>query len=118
MLQLMGSTPGVIHHGRQSREKMRELNGDALIHLYPCVRGTNLEIDCILVKESALAGILPVIPHEFVFPERAGYYFNTGNQIGTKEYFENAANTALKICDDVEKNGKYQNLQLQICKQL
>ncbi len=94
MKKLISSFPkSVIDHGRLDRSEVRNLCADAMIHFYPCV--ASCEIDCISVKETCTAGIVPVIPNSFVFPERAGIHFD--GTPGTKEFFKAAADAALQL---------------------
>lgn len=94
---LIRGTDRVYDHGRVSRDVMRRECADAYIHLYPC---TISEIDCISVKESALSGIIPVIPNSFVLKERAGVHFD--GIPGSKEFFENGGKTCIRLIEDYD----------------
>lgn len=106
MEKLIQDTPGVKEYGRKSRSFIRNISKDALIHLYPCI--LSLEIDCISVRESSIAGIIPVIPNQFVFKERAGAHFDAHDS-GTKEFFERAAETCFKVIEEFD-NGNYDHM--------
>lgn len=108
LINLIENSPNVYDHGRLSREQMRVLNGDALVHLYPC--NSISEIDCIAIKESALAGIIPVIPTQFVFGERAGYHFDN-SEVGSKNFFKAAG---VLTCQIIDAYNTYGNEQYQL----
>lgn len=100
--KLIASLPSVEDHGRMDRSRVRKMCADAHIHFYPCVAAC--EIDCISCKETALAGIIPVIPNSFVFSERAGVHFD--GIPNSAEFFRNAASAAIRL---VEGFDSYQN---------
>jgi glycosyltransferase involved in cell wall biosynthesis len=68
------ATGNIMDHGRQpvdiiAREKFR-----AGFQLYPCMSAA--EIDCISVRESLVAGCIPILPKFGVFLERDGFFIN------------------------------------------
>lgn len=66
------SQPGVTDHGRVSNNVVAEEKYRSSLNLYPSHSET--EIDCINVRESALAGCIPVISDFSVFAERDGVH--------------------------------------------
>ena len=64
--------PGVIHHGRQPNHVVAEEKFRCSLNLYPSHSLT--EIDCINVRESSLAGCIPVLSNMAVFAERDGVH--------------------------------------------
>ena len=75
------SQPGVMDHGRQPVELISREKYMSTFQLY--LSNTRAEIDCISIKESIIAGCLPIISNFGVFKERDGihYDFNDDNQI-------------------------------------
>lgn len=80
-LQMLLSQPGVMDHGRQPVELISREKYMSTFQLY--LSNTRAEIDCISIKESIIAGCLPIISNFGVFKERDGihYDFNDDNQI-------------------------------------
>jgi hypothetical protein len=60
-------------HGRQPVEMITREKYLSSFHLYPTT--SDLEIDCISVRESLLAGVIPLISNSGVFKERDGIHF-------------------------------------------
>jgi glycosyltransferase involved in cell wall biosynthesis len=71
---------GVMNHGRQPVDIVARAKQHATFHLYPCF--TDAEIDCISVRESLVAGCIPLLANYGVFKEREGIYMDIapGNQ--------------------------------------
>lgn len=63
---------GVVHHGRQPNQVVAEEKFRCSLNLYPSHCLT--EIDCINVRESALAGCIPILSNMAVFAERDGVH--------------------------------------------
>lgn len=61
--------PGIIDHGRLSAEEVAKLRHQCAMHLYLCTV-PQVEIDCLSVRESLMAGCIPVTFTEGVFTER------------------------------------------------
>lgn len=66
--------PGVIDHGRQSTEMIVREKYHSSFQLY--ITNTISEIDCISIRESLIAGCIPLISTFGVFNEREGIHFN------------------------------------------
>lgn len=58
---------GVFEHGRVSQDRLFQLKRESGIHFYISTQG---ETDCISIKESALAGCIPVVSSLEIFAER------------------------------------------------
>jgi hypothetical protein len=72
LLQEVLLTEGVMNHGRQPVEILAREKQRAGFHLYPCFN--NSEIDCITVRESLVAGCIPLLAKHGVFLERDGVH--------------------------------------------
>jgi hypothetical protein len=68
------SQPGVMEHGRQPMDMIIREKYLATFHLY--LSTSNAEIDCISVRESLVAGCIPIISNFGVFADRHGLQFN------------------------------------------
>jgi hypothetical protein len=66
--------PGVMEHGRQSMDMIIREKYLSTFHLY--LSTCDAEIDCISIKESLVAGCIPLISKFGVFAERHGLQFN------------------------------------------
>jgi len=73
MTQLL-SQPGVMDHGRQPAHIVAREKHMSAFHLY--ITDTTAEIDCISVRESLVAGAIPLLADFGVFKEREGYHFD------------------------------------------
>jgi len=100
--------PGIIHHGRVSNVEVIAEKYKSSMHLYPCHHPT--EIDCINIRESALAGCIPVLSDQNVCPERDGVHV-PGNP-KEKEFHDLYAETVIDLTrnpdrqDEVRKKFK------------
>jgi len=65
---------GVIDHGRQNIELIAREKHMSTFQLY--ITNTISEIDCISIKESLVAGCIPLISNFGVFKEREGIHFD------------------------------------------
>jgi len=61
--------PGVHDHGKVDLQTIAREKYQSAFHVYLC---TVPEIDCISVRESALAGCIPILTNNYVFTERYG----------------------------------------------
>jgi hypothetical protein len=66
--------PGVMDHGRQPASIIAREKQMSAFHLY--ITDTTSEIDCISVRESLIAGAIPLLADFGVFKEREGYHFD------------------------------------------
>jgi glycosyltransferase involved in cell wall biosynthesis len=73
MRQLL-ATPGVMDHGRQPMDIIIREKHMSNFHLY--ISNSDAEIDCISVRESLVAGAIPLISNYGVFKEREGIHFD------------------------------------------
>jgi hypothetical protein len=73
-LKILTGCPGVIDHGRQSIEMIVREKYMSSFQLY--VTNTISEIDCISIRESLVAGCIPLISNFGVFAEREGIHFD------------------------------------------
>ena len=71
--QLIGSSIGVVDHGRQNSEFIVREKYLSSFQLY--ISNTNSEIDCISIRESLVTGCIPLISDFGVFKEREGIHF-------------------------------------------
>lgn len=73
-LRQLLSQPGVMEHGRQSMDMIIREKHMSTFHLY--LSSSIAEIDCISVRESLVAGCIPVISRTGVFADRHGLQYN------------------------------------------
>lgn len=78
MIKLLNQ-PGVIDHDRQPLDVIVMEKYHSTFQLYLCV--SDLEIDCISVRESLVAQCIPIITDFGVFKERHGLQYNTNDNI-------------------------------------
>lgn len=76
---LIGSSPGVIDHGRQNTDFIVREKYLSNFQLY--ITNTPSEIDCISIRESLIAGCIPLISNFGVFKEREGVHFELDDDI-------------------------------------
>jgi len=73
------SSTGVCDHGRQSLEMIAREKHISNFNLY--ITNTIAEIDCISVRESLVAGCIPLLLDYGVFRERDGIHFSTSARV-------------------------------------
>lgn len=73
-MQILLSQPGVMDHGRQPVEIINREKHLSSFHLY--YTDTLAEIDCISIKESLVAGCIPIISDIHLFKHRDGIRIN------------------------------------------
>ncbi len=71
--RMLLSQPGVMDHGRQPVEIINREKHMSNFHLY--MSTSEAEIDCISIRESLVAGCIPLITNFGVFQERDGLHF-------------------------------------------
>ena len=92
LIKLMAQE-GVKEHGRIGHSQLIKLKFKASIHYYP----TDFEeIDCIAVRESAMAGCVPIISDYAALAEKTYGVKISGNP-RTKEFQEKAARKAIQL---------------------
>jgi len=84
---------GVFEHGRVSHEEVIKERYRSFAQLY--LTDTPLEIDCISVREAALAGCIPILSPTGVFKERVGVHIE--GDLKLFETYEKAAAAILKL---------------------
>jgi hypothetical protein len=68
------SQPGVMEHGRQNIDIIYREKHRSNFHLY--LSKSSEEIDCISIRESIIAGAIPILYNFGVFKEREGFHVN------------------------------------------
>jgi hypothetical protein len=91
---LIGSSLGVIDHGRQNTDMIVREKYLSSFQLY--ITNTPSEIDCISIKESLVTGCIPLISDFGVFKEREGLHFEL---VDNTECF-------MSICEQIIKLTK------------
>ena len=91
-MTLLLATKGIMDHGRQPVEIIAREKYLSNFHLY--LSNSEAEIDCITVKESLVAGAIPIISNAGVFKDREGIKFDLGDMSPNA-----LANAALKIVE-------------------
>jgi hypothetical protein len=86
---IIGSTQGVMEHGRQDINTIIREKYMSTFHLYIC--NAESETDCINVKESLVAGCIPIISDFGVFKERHGLQYPINKIELTEEIYKNIA---------------------------
>jgi glycosyltransferase involved in cell wall biosynthesis len=103
--QLIGSSLGVIDHGRQNIEFIVREKYLSSFQLY--ITNTISEIDCISIRESLVTGCIPLISNFGVFKEREGIHF---------EFIENdhvlnaIGQEIVKLTKDINKMNVLRNV--------
>jgi len=96
-MKLLLASPGVMDHGKQPMDIIIREKYMSNFHLY--LTNSDAEIDCISVRESLVAGAIPIISNYGVFKERDGIHFDLEeSQMGY-------ANIALKIINLMNDKG-------------
>jgi glycosyltransferase involved in cell wall biosynthesis len=90
--KMLLTCPSVIDHGRQPIEIIAREKHMSNFQLY--ITNTIAEIDCISIRESLVAGCIPLISNFGVFDERDGIHFN---------YIENNVENNKQICMQILK---------------
>jgi hypothetical protein len=85
--KILMEQPGVVHYGRRPNHEVAEEKHRSSFNLYPSHSAT--EIDCINVRESALAGCIPILSNKYVFAERDGVHLMGDPK--TKEFHDKYA---------------------------
>jgi hypothetical protein len=74
MMTNLLASPGVMDHGRQDVEMINREKHLSSFHLY--LSSSPSEIDCISVRESLVAGCIPILSNFGVFKNRHGFHFD------------------------------------------
>ncbi len=92
-MQMMLSQPGVMDHGRMPVEMIAREKSMSTFHLY--ITETEAEIDCISIRESLVAGCVPLLSNFGVFADRDGLHFDIKKS--DPSTYENTARNIVKI---------------------
>ena len=91
LMMLMGQ-PGVMDHGRRPVDEIAMEKQRSTFHMY--LSRTPGEIDCISVRESLVAGCIPLISNTGVFKDRDGLHFDVDE---TPQSYQRAAQGILNL---------------------
>jgi glycosyltransferase involved in cell wall biosynthesis len=75
MMQMLLSSPGVMDHGRQDVSMINREKHMSTFHLY--LSSSQSEIDCISVRESLVAGCIPILTNFGIFKDRDGFHLDS-----------------------------------------
>lgn len=103
------NTSNVMDHGRQSIEQVAREKHMSTFQLY--ITNAPAEIDCISVRESLVAGCIPILLKENVFAERDGFHV-TGSLEDPKECLA----IAIKILDLMHDRAQCDDLREKLAK--
>jgi hypothetical protein len=101
-ISMLMDQPGVVHHGKVTNAEIIVEKYRSSMNLYPC--HANTEIDCINIRESALAGCIPVLSDQNICSERDGVHVS-GNP-REKPFHDLYAKTVVDLFHD--KNRQYE----------
>ena len=105
-LKQFTTLPGVTDHGRQPIEMIIREKYMSSFQLY--VTNTIAEIDCISIRESLVAGCIPLISNFGVFSEREGIHFNLNDK--DPESMKEIAINIIKMISDKDKMNILRNV--------
>ena len=109
VLKQLLALQGVMDHGRQPSEIVAREKHRSAFQLY--ISNSPLEIDCISVKESLVAGCIPLISNDGVFKERDGIHFDM-DFTSVDSYNQ----TALKIVELMKNRYEVEKIRKQLKK--
>jgi len=98
--KMLLSQPGVMDHGRQPVEIINREKHMSNFQLY--ITQTIAEIDCISIRESLIAGCIPLLSDIGVFKEREGIHFSFNSE-QDKKLVPVKILKLLKNFDEIEK---------------
>lgn len=101
-IEILMNQAGVIHHGKVSNAEIIAEKYRSSMNLYPC--HANTEIDCINIRESALAGCILVLSDQNVCLERDGVHV-PGNP-KEKEFHDLYAETVIDLVRDLDRQAE------------
>ena len=93
--------PGVMDHGRQPIEMIIREKYLSTFHFY--ISNTEAEIDCISIRESLVAGCIPLISNFGVFKERQGLHF----EFDTEKNIKMAAINIIQLLKNPSKVDEF-----------
>lgn len=103
---LIGCTPGVIDHGRQTTKFIVREKYLSSFQLY--ITNTPSEIDCISIRESLITGCIPLISNYGVFSCREGIHFDLiDNNI---ESLENIGKAIVKLTKNNDQLNHFRKI--------
>uniref|UniRef100_A0A6C0H891 Uncharacterized protein n=1 Tax=viral metagenome TaxID=1070528 RepID=A0A6C0H891_9ZZZZ len=100
MYQLIGSTKGVMDHGRQPMDIIIREKYLSTFHLY--LSSAISEIDCINIRESLICKCIPIISNFGVFKERHGLQYQINYDEVNEDIFKIIANDIISKMNDNE----------------
>jgi hypothetical protein len=103
--QLIGSSLGVIDHGRQNIDFIVREKYLSNFQLY--ITNTTSEIDCISIRESLITGCIPLISNFGVFKEREGIHFEL---VEHQNILTSIAEQIVKLVKDIDKMNVLRNV--------
>ena len=103
--RIIDNTDGIFEHGRVSVDKIIEEKYKSGFHLY--FTDTDSETDCISVRESLVAGCIPIISNYGVFMERDGLKYNLSCKDPSS--YEKIANDVAELMMNNEKIKQLRN---------
>lgn len=102
LMEILGQSKNVMDHGRCGRLEIIEEKKKANFQLY--ITNSQLEIDCISIKEAVKLNCIPLLSNFGVFKERAGVHFD--EDLTNKESYERVASSIIDIMKDENKQEK------------
>jgi len=109
MTQLL-SQPGVIDHGRQDVNIIKQEKYVSSYHLYYSI--TQSETDCISIRESVCSGCIPILSKYNVFQERVGIHIDGDPR--NKEDMKKVARIIANVMNNTEQSNKIRKQLSQI----
>lgn len=107
--------PNVMNHGKVNLDIISRYKHTSSFHLY--ITNSPLEIDCISIKESLVAGCIPILANSGLYKERDGIKFDVDfDNLNTLEPYQNLANQIVSLTnltdetlDDIRNKLKTSN---------
>jgi hypothetical protein len=95
----MRNSKNVCDHGRMPIHIIAEEKWRSTFHLYPT--NTIGEIDCIAIRESLVAGCIPILARNRVFKERDGYFVQ--GDVGDRSNYPQMAIEIIELARDTAR---------------
>lgn len=93
LIEIIGNSQNVMNHGRQDRKTIIEEKKKSQFQLY--TTNTELEIDCISIKEAQKLNCIPLITNYGVFAERNGLHID--EDLNSVESYKNVGRKIVEI---------------------
>ena len=104
-LKMLMTQPGVMDHGRQSVAVISREKYMSGFQLY--VSNTQIEIDCISIRESLVTGCIPLLSNFGVFKDREGLHFELNDK--DQKCYENIAVKILQLLKNPDQLNMYRD---------